>query len=80
MCRALAMLVFLLPACKDSDATCVGKPLPATAGLCQPGPSCAPCWSCQDFGINPGWQLVTPGCDAPVPDARTPDAPAPDAH
>ena len=77
MRRTVATLLFVLVmGCRDSDATCEGRGLPDGGGgvpICAPGPSCAPCWSCQTFGARPGWTVVPGTCDAPAADAR--DAP-----
>ncbi len=86
--RRLALPLWLLlslAGCKDSAATCEGQLLPDTTGdvgVCQPGPNCGPCWSCQTFGSNPGWTIIPGMCDAPggqTFDGRTADAPAADA-
>jgi len=59
-------LGLLAAGCNDSAATCRGQHVPdAAIAVCGPGPNCAPCWSCQDFGSNPGWVVLPGMCDAP---------------
>jgi hypothetical protein len=65
----LLLLLAVVPGCKDSEATCDGARLPDGGGgypICEPGPGCTLCWSCQTFGSAPGWKLVPGSCDAPL--------------
>jgi len=68
---ALALAV-LTSGCDESASTCRGQHVPdAAIHTCGPGPSCEPCWSCQDFGDSPGWKILPGMCfDAAIsPDA-----------
>ncbi len=63
---ALLLAALVAVGCNDAAATCRGEHVPdAGIAVCGPGPNCAACWSCRDFGESPGWVVVPPMCDAP---------------